>query len=318
MTQSVTIEEFLVEFQSEEMCLHYLIQQKWPAGYACDRCGCRSAYRTHTRRLPLFECVDCRYQASPLVGTVIEGSRTPLRKWFVALFLLSQDTIKTNATELSRIINVTYKTGWLILQKIRYAIGQADANVSLSGLVSVTGAIYGQPYNPTFNRHPQETPALIGASMSNKSMDNKSMTNKSMNDASNNGGSANDGSNSEVHEPTYVKIKLVPDEHLNEKDILRSATEAYTRQHVEKGATTNYIIKRYIKLTERPTYPLFKESRKWINKTFHALGRRHLQAYLNEFCFRLNCKLRNTVSIFQELTQICTTTKTITYVALIG
>ncbi|HEY0827414.1 MAG TPA: hypothetical protein VGE40_04930, partial [Bacilli bacterium] len=215
-----------------------------------------------------------------------------------------------------------------ILQKIRYAIGQADANVSLSGLVSVTGAIYGQPYNPTFTRHPQETPALVGASMSNKSMDNKSMSNtsmdnktmdnKSMKDASNNGGSSDDRSNSEVHEPTYVKIKLVPDEHLNEKDILRSATEAYTRQHVEKGATTSYIIKHYVKLTERPTYPLFKESRKWINKTFHALGRRHLQAYLNEFCFRLNCKLRNTSSVFQELTQLCTATKTITYVALTG
>ncbi|HEY0826887.1 MAG TPA: transposase, partial [Bacilli bacterium] len=82
-----SMEVFLARFPTEEACVDYLIEQKWPAGYACDRCGCRSAYRTHTRRLPLFECMDCLYQASPIVGTVMEGSRTPMRKWFVALFL---------------------------------------------------------------------------------------------------------------------------------------------------------------------------------------------------------------------------------------
>jgi hypothetical protein len=46
------------------------------------------------------------------------------------------------------------------------------------------------------------------------------------------------------------------------------------------------------------------------------LGKRHLQAYLNEFCYRLNLKLRNSTSVFEELTRLCTSTKPITYTKL--
>jgi transposase-like protein len=283
------VEVFSARFQSEGSCVEYLVQMKWPDGYRCERCGCQDAYKTDSRRLPLFECADCRYQASPIVGTVMEGSSTPLRKWFLALYLLSQETLRINATELSRIIQVTYKTSWLILHKIRHAIGEADAEVPLCGHVSVTSAIYGTPlYNHSFTRLPQESPALVGASMNNQ------------------------------HEPEYVKIKLVPVKHLSEKDINRSGMEAFTEVNIEEGARTDYIIRRYVPMNQRPTYPLFKASREWIHTTFHGLRRRHLQAYLNEFCYRLNMKLRKSTTVFEELAQLCTTTNPITYTKLTG
>jgi hypothetical protein len=219
----------------------------------------------------------------------MEGSPTPLRKWFLALYLISQEALLINATELSRIIQVTYKTSWLILHKIRHAIGEADAKIPLFGHVSVTSAIYGtQPYSHSFARLPQESPALVGASMNIE------------------------------QEPEYVKIKLVPDKHLNEKDINRSGMDAFTEAYVEEGAMTNYLIKRYIPQNQRPTYPLFRTSRDWIRATFHGLGRRHLQAYLNEFCYRLNMKLRKSTSVFEELARLCTSIKPVTYTKLIS
>jgi hypothetical protein len=278
------VEEFLARFQSEESCVDFLVQMKWPDGYSCDRCGCRNFYRTDTRRLPLFECADCRYQASPIVGTVMEGSSTQLRKWFLALYMISQETLKTNATELSRIIEVTYKTGWLIMHKIRHAMGEADADVQLCGHVSVTSGVYGiLPNSYTFARLPHESPALVGASMNS------------------------------AQEPEYVKIKLVPEKHLKEKEINRSGVAAFNEANVEAGATTAYITKQFVSLKYRPTYPFFKASRKWIQTTFHGLGKRHLQAYLNEFCYRLNKKLRKSPSVFEELTRLCTSNKPITY-----
>jgi hypothetical protein len=287
MELDAAVAEFLVRFHSEAVCVDYLIQMKWPNGFSCERCGCRDFYRTETRRLPLFECADCRYQASPIVGTVMEGSSTPLYKWFLALYLITQDTLKTNATDLSRIIQVTYKTAWLILHKIRHVIGVADADVQLSGHVSVTSAIYGtQPNSHSFARLPQDLPALVGASMNNH------------------------------QELEYVKIKLVPDSHLKEKEINRSGMEAFTKANVKEGSTTDYVIKRYAPLHLRPSYSLFKASRKWIHTTFHGLGKRHLQAYLNEFCYRMNMKLRKSATVFAELTRLCSSTKSITYTKL--
>ncbi|HEY0826882.1 MAG TPA: IS1595 family transposase [Bacilli bacterium] len=287
MKQNTGLEEFLARFHSEEVCVDYLIQMKWPNGFSCDRCGCRDVYLTETRRLPLFECVVCRYQASPIVGTIMEGSSTPLRKWFLALYLLSQENIKTNAIELSRIIHVGYKTGWLIAHKIRHAMGKADAEVQLTGDVNITSAIYGHPSNShSFDRLPQESPALVGATMNS------------------------------FQEPQYVKIKLISDEHLKEKDIMGSGLKAFAAENVEESAATDYNIKQYAPMSQRPTYPLFKASRRWIHATFHGLGKRHLQSYLNEFCYRLNMKFRKTVSIFEELMQLCTSIRTITYTKL--
>jgi hypothetical protein len=289
MELDAVAEEFLTRFQTESMCVDYLVKMKWPDGYSCERCGCRNVYRTETRRLPLFECADCRYQASPIVGTVMEGSPTPLRKWLLALYMISQESLKMNATELSRIIQVTYKTGWLILHKIRHAMGEADADVQLSGHVSVTSAIYGtQPNSHSFARLSQESPALVGASMNDQ------------------------------FEPEYVKIKLVPNTHLKEYEINRSGVEAYSEANVEEGAATDYVLKRYAPLNQRPTYALFKESRNWIQSNFHGLGKLHLQAYLNEFCYRMNMKLRKSTSVFAELVQLCTSTQPITYLKLIG
>jgi transposase-like protein len=289
MEWDAAVGEFHARFQTEAMCVDYLVQMKWPNGFSCERCGCRSVYRMETRRLPLFECADCRYQASPIVGTIMEGSSTPLLKWFLAIYLISQDTLKTNAMELSRIIQVTYKTGWLILHKIRHAIGEADAEVQLSGHVSVTSAVFGtQPNSHTFARLPQESPALVAASMNNQM------------------------------EPEYVKIKLVPNKHLQESEIKRSGIEAFTDVNVEVDATTEYIIKRYAPLNQRPAYSVFKASRNWIHTTFHGLGKRHLQAYLNEFCYRMNMKLRQSTSVFTDLARLCVSTQPITYSKLIG
>jgi hypothetical protein len=31
-----------------------------------------------------------------------------------------------------------------------------------------------------------------------------------------------------------------------------------------------------------------KQARSWINRTFHGIGRKYLQLYFDEFCFRYN------------------------------
>jgi hypothetical protein len=282
-------EEFYLRFHSEKNCVDYLMQIKWPHGYTCEKCGSKKVYRTDIRRLPLLECANCRYQASPIVGTIMEGSSTPLRKWLLAIHLISHETLQINAKELCQIIQVTYKTAWLIMHKIRHAIGKADANIQLSGHVSVTSAVYGTPpYSHSFERLPQESPALVGASMN-----------------------AN-------QEPDYVKIKLIAFEHLKEKEIKHCGLEYFTKENVEQDTTPSFVVKRFIPLKQRPTYSLFKESRKWIHSTFHGLRRLHLQAYLNEFCFRLNMKLQKITSAFKELTLLCISTQRITYATLIN
>jgi transposase-like protein len=78
-----SLASFVARFHTEEACADYLFQIKWPNGFDCPRCHHHQYYQTTTRRLPLYECTHCHHQASLTVGTVMKGSRTPVKLFMV-------------------------------------------------------------------------------------------------------------------------------------------------------------------------------------------------------------------------------------------
>jgi transposase-like protein len=285
--EPATFEEFQRLFGAEEDCIQFLFQNKWPSGFICSRCEHTQAYKICSRRLPLYECSSCHYQSSLTSGTVMEGSRTELRKWFLALFLVSRTSKGTNAVELSSALKVTYKTAWLILSKIRCAISQADASILLSGIVRVNTAIYGCPHNPSVYRHPKQQPLLIGATMNNQS------------------------------EPLLVKMKHLHEKHRDWSSLFLPGAKAFIDQHIDPQTTNlECITGRYRSNRLKNLTKTVSQASKWINETFHSLGPKHLQKYLDEFCYRLNHTIANT-PIFLHLSRLCATSPTITYANLI-
>ncbi|QSO53115.1 transposase [Alicyclobacillus curvatus] len=91
--------EFTSQFSSESAYEEHLIGWRWPSGFCCPKCGSQNAIQVHAahrrdseNRVPLFECKDCHHQTSITAGTIFHKSKTPLRKWFVAIYLV--ETIK--------------------------------------------------------------------------------------------------------------------------------------------------------------------------------------------------------------------------------
>ncbi|WGU97413.1 transposase [Paenibacillus dendritiformis] len=72
-----------------QSCIPALFALKWLHGFRCPNCRHVRAYVIRTRRLPLYECSDCRHQTPLTAGTILEGSRTSLRKWIGAIWLVS-------------------------------------------------------------------------------------------------------------------------------------------------------------------------------------------------------------------------------------
>jgi transposase-like protein len=171
---------------TDQQCIEFLFEMKWPNGFECPRCYFNEAYTVRSRRLPLYQCLSCGHQTSLTAGTILEGTRTDLKKWLTAIFLISDQTRGISALALSQIINVTYKTAWLMLHKIRHAMSAHDDSLSLTGIIRVNSAFYGKPHNPSTFRHPKETPVLIGASMD------------------------------EQDQPSSLKIKIVPDSDMSD------------------------------------------------------------------------------------------------------
>jgi transposase-like protein len=125
--------EFLDRFATNDACLEYLRRVRWPEGFACPQCGSREGWTT--ARGTWF-CGGCNRQTSPTAGTILHNSRTPIRKWFVAVWLLCTQKTGVSAKTLQRELKVGYKTAWLILQKLRQAMVRAERS-RLTGTVEV-------------------------------------------------------------------------------------------------------------------------------------------------------------------------------------
>lgn len=116
-----TILEFQERFANEEACREYLFACRWPDGYRCPRCGCDRA-GAETRR-HLWICTACGYQASVTAGTVMHGTRTPLRLWFWAAYLVATHHPGISAVQLQRQLGIRrHETAWMMLHKLRRAM----------------------------------------------------------------------------------------------------------------------------------------------------------------------------------------------------
>jgi len=113
--------EFQERFATELSCLEYLAACRWPEGFACPACGGCSAWVLERRHL--WECAECHQQTSVTAGTVMHATRTPLRTWFWAAYLVATHHPGISAKQLQRQLALSrYETAWLILQKLRRAM----------------------------------------------------------------------------------------------------------------------------------------------------------------------------------------------------
>ena len=106
--KGLSLTDFLAQYGTEEQCRTALTEARWRDGYRCPKCGCERA--TWLTRRNLFQCSDrsCRHQASVTAGTIFHGSRVGLRKWFLMMYLLTQNKASISALALSRQLGVNY------------------------------------------------------------------------------------------------------------------------------------------------------------------------------------------------------------------
>ncbi|WII38127.1 IS1595 family transposase [Paenibacillus thiaminolyticus] len=325
-----SVEELLQLSHNEAEINSFLFHMKWPSGFVCPRCHHGEAYVIKTRRLPLYDCRACRHQTSLIAGTIMEGSRTALWKWLTAIWLVSRTDLSFNAVQLRSLIQVTYKTAWSMLHKIRTAISRADTAQALEGEVHGIVAFYGRPFYSPILLHERESPIIVAesgiAESANSDSSNSGSANSgsvnvgsvnagsvnagsvnagsvnagSVNAGSVNAGSANSHSVIEMNEQgthtRRIKMKIVDRMHCSGKSLLRTGCDEFAKLHAHCDSTVS--ITRYYFHVRRKgfLYQTFKRAWQWMNNTFHGIGSPYLQLYLDEFCFRHNAAADGTAA----------------------
>jgi transposase-like protein len=273
--------KLIERFDTDEKCRMALEKLRWPEGVRCIRCQSEKISCAYKRNQ--FECESCGYHFSVTAGTIFHDSHLPLRKWFIATYLICESKKGVSALQLKRVLGVAYKTAWYLCHRIRAAVADADCSL-LSNICEVDETyVGGKPKN----MHKAKRAKLRKGGLGN-SYDNKTM----VLGAIERGGnvrlevSGRTATREILH--AFIKDKLanetaliITDSHkgydgIADRDTLHVKVDHEKKEWVRGIVHTN---------TLEGVWSLFKRS---IIGSYHQVSIKHLDRYLDEFEFRFN------------------------------
>lgn len=301
MKAPITLVEFMNVYRTEEACRSALVQHRWPDGYCCPKCRARRAYLIESRGV--FECISCGYQVSPTAGTIFHKTRTSLQKWFLAIYLLASTKKSPSAAELKRQLGVATQTAWTMRRKIISAMARRDGELMLWGLVELDETFIGGCKEGKRGRGAEgKTLVAVSAKQTpNGGFDMAHM--QVIPDAS-------------IMSLTGVAKKTIgpgscvlTDGWLGYNGLEKEGYSHWPEAQDKAKAKNASQILPWVHI-------IAGNFKRWVLDAFHGVSPKHLQAYLDEFCYRLNRRYQRT-DLFRRILNRCSLYATpITYAEL--
>ena len=133
--------EFDKMFPNEDSCRKYLFLQRWGNGFICPKCSHTKYWELKTKHL--YECQSCNHQTSITSGTILHGTRKPLKLWFKAMWFYTSRKTGISAKTLQTLLGFgSYKTAWSWLQKLRQS-SVREGREQIFGRIEVDEAYIG-------------------------------------------------------------------------------------------------------------------------------------------------------------------------------
>ncbi len=269
-------------FPTQADCIAHLEATRWGDEVACPYCGSVNTARSNDKRRR-HRCYDCKTSFSVTVGTIFHHTHMPMQKWFLAIMLMLNARKGLSALQLSRDLRVNKNTAWRISMQIRKAMTQAEQRNLLTGIIEMDETyVGGKPRRGTKGTGPggthkrgrgTEKAPVIGAVEREGKVTAKAVAKDKMKGR---------------HMRAFVRERidttrssLITDEYkayLGMARILPHAVIKHQDWYVDGDIHTN-TIEGFWALLKRGMFG-----------QFHSVSRKHLQRYVDEFCYRYNLR----------------------------
>ena len=314
MARARSLTQFEKAFPDEAACAAFLFKRRWPGGFACPPCGSGRAAalksRAHT-----YECLDCGRQTSITAGTVMHRSKLPLTVWFWAAHLMSTHSNGMSARQLEDQLGLTYKTAWLLTQKLRRSMVDPDRE-PLEGVVEVDQAEIPFRAGDTFFDPGNAGKILIVGAVEVIDRDTNAAKPRR------NGAKYLDTRSGRIRLAMIADNSAVSIEAFVRANVKRGTT-LLTDGHASYPGLTDYRHDSRVvgKMAGHVVLPwihrVFSLVKRWGLGTYHGLRRRHIDTYLNEFVFRYNRRFYRHAS-FETILGLAAHHEPVSYWNIIG
>lgn len=278
---------------------------------ACPCCGAIGEHPFRRDRLQ-WRCRDCRHTFSVTSGTIFAHHKLGLKVYLEAIAIFANAAKGISALQLSRDLDVQYKTAYVLAHKIRESLIEHRDESTLTGEVHIDGAYvngYVRPKNKKENRidrrlavNQREDKRCVLVMRQKAAESNKTMAgaDKTLTFVLK---SENQIDVTELATTFVEKGSVICADESNAYDPLHAKFDTRRVNHsVEYRAddgTTNNLAESY-----------FARFRRMQIGQMHKFGNQYLANYANEAAFREDTRRKSNGDIFLEVTQRCAKTRT--------
>lgn len=289
-----TLVDFQRMFPTEQACLDYLSELRWPDGFVCPSCKTASPAQRLATRPAVLRCRECRAETSLTAGTVLHRTRTPLRVWFWGAYLVTSQTPGMSALQFQRQLGVRrYETAFQILHKLRASMVRPDRDrIGPEWPVEMDESLIGGRTRGE-GRGVHHMATVIGAVEVRRTRDAIKRR-----DAHEHGVPVRG-----EHYAGRLRLRMIPSR--NEADVEDFVTknvspgskiatdgwEGYDRLRKHGYEIDSLVLHGDPDLAKKHLpmiHVVYSNLKNWLDGTHHSVSHRHLPAYLNEFVFRFN------------------------------
>lgn len=284
-----TLASFLEHFKDEETCKRHFTAIRFRNGEYCVHCGHKTIYTFSGGSR--YRCAKCRQDFTIKTNTVFGESKLPIRKWFIAIYLLTTTSKGISSIQLAKHVGVTQKTAWFMDHRIRASLkqnkgqlfGTVEADETFIGgkaknmhaklrrkKITGTGGIDKTPVIGLIQRD-GELRATVTPEVSMRTVEQQVVEHVKI--------------GSELFSDTYHGYGRLGQ--FYQHAAINHADGEWVRDRVHTNSIESF-------------WALFKRG---YHGVYHQMSRKHLQRYVDEFVFRFNRRGHGLQGVFSDVVE---------------
>jgi transposase-like protein len=282
---------FNLRFPDDAACARHLFEKRWPNGFVCPKCQTTKAWALDSKPFT-YECAACGRQTSVTSGTTFHRSKLPLLAWFLAIYAVASHSNGISALQLQAQLGLgSYKTAWLMLQKLRRAMVDPDRSL-LEDIVEVdeSDIPYRTKDDPIAGGHGRSAIGklhIIGAIELSPEGHPRRIRLAPLENFS------------AISIGAFIAGTITPGATiLSDGFSAYKSLKNYNHQPKVVGKMAAHVVLPWV-------HRVFTNFKRWALGTYHGVRKQHLRCYLEEFVFRWN-RRRHMQSSFDTLLDIAT------------
>lgn len=286
-----SILELIKAFPTEQACIDHLEELRWNGNVVSPFDETSKVYNCKGNR---YKCKNTGKYFNVRTATLFDNTKVELQKWFLAIWLVTSHKKGISSLQLGRDIDVTQKTAWFMLQRIRNCFG-IENDGELQNEVEIDETYVG---GKNKNRHESKK---VEGSEGRSTKDKTPVMGIVERGGKVVAKQVADVKSSTLTPQVIQRVKeataIYTDEWLGYKGLQR----IYDHQIVKHGQG-EYVNGRIHTNTIEGFWSLLKRG---IIGIYHFTSRKHLQKYVDEFVYRYNTRNSSEAHRFNRMLTNC-------------